>query len=67
MKTIPLLLARLSGFALAAESSALETLPKGLAASDWSSIRAAYEAGRHVVQRQENGATMIHQKTPLIP
>jgi trimeric autotransporter adhesin len=55
MKTIPLLLAALSGLALAAEPPAVETPPKGLASSDWSSIRAAYEAGRHAIQRQENG------------
>lgn len=56
MKTIPLLLAGLSGLALAAEPSAREnTPPDGLSSSDWSSIRAAYEAGRHAVHRQENG------------
>ncbi|MGL5018768.1 MAG: FG-GAP repeat protein, partial [Luteolibacter sp.] len=49
------LLADLSGFAFAAELLALETPPKGLAASDWHSIRAAYEASRHSIQRQENG------------
>jgi FG-GAP repeat len=55
MKLIPLLLAALSGLTLAAESPAPESVPKGLASSDWSSIRAAYEAGRHAIQRQENG------------
>jgi trimeric autotransporter adhesin len=55
MKLIPLLLIGLYGLALAAEPPALETPPKGLASSDWSSIRAAYEAGRHAIQRQENG------------
>ncbi len=55
MKLIPLLLFSLSRLALAAEPPALETPPKGLASSDWSSIRAAYEAGRHAIQRQENG------------
>lgn len=55
MKAIPLLLAGLSGLAFAAELPALETPPKSLAAPDWSSIRAAYEAGRHAIQRQENG------------
>jgi hypothetical protein len=29
--------------------------PKGLAPSDWSSIRAAYQAGRHAIQRQDDG------------
>ena len=29
--------------------------PEGLASSDWSGIRAAYEAGRHAVRRQEDG------------
>ena len=32
-----------------------DQVPEGLAKSDWSSIRAAYEAGRHAVHRQENG------------
>ncbi len=30
-------------------------VPKGVAASDWSSIRAAYEAGRHAFQPIEGG------------
>ncbi|MBL8693946.1 MAG: FG-GAP repeat protein [Planctomycetes bacterium] len=34
-----------------------ESTPKGLAASDWSSIRAAYEAGRHKIFTTENGWT----------
>lgn len=50
METIPLLLAGLFGLVLASE-----TPPKGLATSDWSSIRAACEAGRHAAHRQENG------------
>lgn len=49
------LLAGLSGLTFAAEPPALETVPKGLASSDWSSIRAAYEAGCHAAHRQENG------------
>ena len=34
----------------AAEVGGAEEVPKGLAKSDWSSIRAAYEAGRHAFQ-----------------
>lgn len=30
-------------------------MPDGLAKSDWSSIRAAYEAGRHAFQPAEGG------------
>ena len=30
-------------------------VPKGVAASDWQSIRAAYEAGRHAFQPIEGG------------
>lgn len=33
----------------------VDAVPKGLAPSDWSSIRAAYEAGRLAVQRQDDG------------
>lgn len=50
-----ILLLACSSHAYAAESPALETPPKGLADSDWSSIRAAYEAGRHAPHRQEDG------------
>ena len=32
-----------------------EAVPEGLAKSDWSSIRAAYEAGRHAFQPIEGG------------
>ena len=32
-----------------------EQVPEGLAKSDWSSIRAAYEAGRHAFQPTEGG------------
>ena len=32
-----------------------ETVPEGLAKSDWSSIRAAYQAGRHAFQPIEGG------------
>ena len=55
MKTIPFFLIALSSISIAAESPIPGTSPQGLASSDWSSIRAAYEAGRHAVQRQENG------------
>jgi hypothetical protein len=55
MKTIPLLLAGLTGITLASEAPAPGNPPQGLSSSDWSSIRAAYEAGRHAVHRQENG------------
>jgi FG-GAP repeat len=55
MKTILLLLAGLSCVTLASEAPAPENPPQGLSSSDWSSIRAAYEAGRHAVQRQEDG------------
>ena len=41
------LLAALSGIAFASESPTPETPPKGIAKSDWHSIRAAYEADRH--------------------
>lgn len=44
-----------SGLACAEDSPALETPPKGLATSDWSGIRAAYEAERHAAHRQEDG------------
>jgi hypothetical protein len=30
-------------------ATAADSVPEGLAASDWSSIRAAYEAGRHKI------------------
>ncbi|MGI8602867.1 MAG: hypothetical protein ACR2OZ_07685, partial [Verrucomicrobiales bacterium] len=33
----------------------LEAVPEGLAKSDWTSIRAAYEAGRHAFQPIEGG------------
>lgn len=36
--------------------SEADKIPEGIAASDWTSIRAAYEAGRHVFQRGEDGA-----------
>ncbi len=52
---IRLILIGLSGISSAAETPTAQTDLKGLAPSDWSSIRAAYEAGRHAVQRQENG------------
>jgi hypothetical protein len=55
MKIILLALAGLSSLILAAEPAAGEAPPQGLASSDWSSIRAAYEAGRHAIHRQENG------------
>lgn len=32
-----------------------DQVPEGLAKSDWSSIRAAYEGGRYAAHRQENG------------
>ena len=32
-----------------------EEIPKGLAKSDWASIREAYEAGRHAFQPVEGG------------
>ena len=32
-----------------------EDVPEGIAKSDWSSIRAAYEAGRHAFQPIEGG------------
>ncbi len=32
-----------------------DQVPEGLAKSDWHSIRAAYEAGRHAIYCQENG------------
>ncbi len=38
-----------------AQHLALGEVPKGVAASDWSSIRAAYEAGRHAFQPIESG------------
>src|SRR5678815_818101 len=37
-----------------------ETVPDGLTASDWSSIRAAYHAHRHQVLRVEGGAYRAH-------
>ena len=44
----------LLSLALLASATAAET-PKGLSAGDWSSIRAAYEAGQHQFHRQEDG------------
>jgi trimeric autotransporter adhesin len=35
-------------------------LPSGLTSSHWSSIRQAYEAGRHAVSKQENGFLTAH-------
>jgi hypothetical protein len=55
MKSITLLLIGLSGLTFAAETSLPGYLPKGLASSDWSGIRAAYEAGRHAAVRQQDG------------
>jgi hypothetical protein len=36
--------------------SSPDQAPKGLAKSDWTSIRAAYEAGRHQFVKQEDGS-----------
>jgi hypothetical protein len=63
---LAILLAVLSGFTFAAEPSALpagkpqklnssEEVPKGLEKSDWHSIRAAYEAGRHAFHAVDGG------------
>ena len=35
--------------------TSLDQVPEGLAKSDWSSIRAAYEAGRHAFQPTPTG------------
>jgi len=35
--------------------AASDAVPEGLAKADWSSIRAAYEAGRHAFQPIEGG------------
>jgi hypothetical protein len=40
---------------LTAMVNATESTPKGLAKSDWSSIRAAYEAGRHEIRATAGG------------
>jgi hypothetical protein len=50
-----LLAATLSGLAFAATPADPGTVPEGIAPSDWSDIRAAYEAGRHTAHRQDNG------------
>lgn len=55
MRIVALLTASLASFAFAAESLALGDVLEGVATSDWSGIRAAYEAGRHRIQRQEDG------------
>jgi hypothetical protein len=56
MKTIQLFT---TAFGIAAVSCASvcseESTPKGLSVSEWSSIREAYDVGRHAVRRQENG------------
>lgn len=55
MKTFVSLLAALSGLSFAATPADPGTLPEGIAASDWSAIRAAHDAGEHAVYRQEDG------------
>lgn len=55
MKILTLLVVGLSGLALASESPVPAPGPKDLASSDWSGIRALYEAGRHAVRHQEQG------------
>ena len=56
MKTlVSLLAAALSGLAFAATPTVPGAVPEGLAASEWSDIRAAYEAARHAPQRQDGG------------
>ncbi|QJE94649.1 hypothetical protein [Luteolibacter luteus] len=45
----------LSGLALAAAPPDSGAVPEGIAASDWSGIRAAHEASRHAPHRQDNG------------
>ena len=40
---------------LALPAVAQEVAPEGVAASDWESIRAAYDVGRHTVHEAENG------------
>ncbi len=55
MKIIKLLFASVAGCTFAMALPAAEDTPKGIAPSDWSSIRAAYEAGRHAISRQEDG------------
>ncbi|MBL9152479.1 MAG: FG-GAP repeat protein [Verrucomicrobiales bacterium] len=37
------------------KSASLDAPPKGLSGSDWASIREAYEAGRHAIQRRPDG------------
>ncbi|WP_052572936.1 choice-of-anchor D domain-containing protein [Haloferula sp. BvORR071] len=60
MKTLLLLLSSAwSGLALAAAPADHETIPEGLAASDWAGIRAAHDTARHAVQREEGGGDLI--------
>lgn len=55
MKTFVSLVAALSGLAFAATPADPGAVPEGLVPSEWSDLRAAYEAGRHAAHRQENG------------
>jgi uncharacterized delta-60 repeat protein len=41
----------------AARALAPDEVPTGLAKSDWSGIKAAYDAGRHAIRNTENGFT----------
>jgi len=46
-----------SALAIGPPAACVDSVPKGLTASDWSSIRAAYEAGRHKFFATEKGWT----------
>lgn len=46
-----------SALAIGPPAARVDSVPKGLTASDWSSIRAAYEAGRHKFFATEKGWT----------
>ncbi len=55
MKSPSLLFLGLTAVSLASELPPSTSPPKGVSASDWSGIRAAYQAGRHAIHRETDG------------